>query len=106
MRLMPLSLMGLADRLPFASSHSKCCGHLGFGQPRSNLSCHHCVIASAICGVILSSSRAADLGGDQSHRVVRIELAIVSEQRPDCSDVLIGQSHGGDIWVTSVQQAA
>lgn len=34
---MPLSLMGLADRLPFASSHCKCCGHVGFGRPRSNL---------------------------------------------------------------------
>lgn len=37
--------MGLADWLPFASSHCKCCGHCGFGQPRSNLFCHHNVIS-------------------------------------------------------------
>jgi len=39
----PLSLMGLADWLPFAFSHSRCSGHCGFCQPRSYLVCHHCV---------------------------------------------------------------
>ena len=35
--LMPLSLMGLAGWLPIAFLHSRCCGPLGFGQPRSDL---------------------------------------------------------------------
>jgi len=33
--LVPLSLMGLAGRLPIAFAHSRCCSHFGFGQPRS-----------------------------------------------------------------------
>ena len=40
-----LFLMGFAGRVPFALSHSKCRGRSGLCQPRSNLSCHHCVIA-------------------------------------------------------------
>jgi len=43
MRREPLSLMGLADWLPIAFSHSKCCSRSGFSQPRSYLFCHHCV---------------------------------------------------------------
>ena len=35
--LVPLSLMGLAGRLPIALPHSRCCSHFGFGQPRSDL---------------------------------------------------------------------
>ena len=35
--LVPLSLMGLAGRLPIAFTHSQCFGRFGFGQPRSDL---------------------------------------------------------------------
>ena len=35
--LVPLSLMGLAGRLPIALAHSRCYGRFGFGQPRSDL---------------------------------------------------------------------
>jgi hypothetical protein len=35
--LVPLSLMGLAGRLPIAFTHSRCYGRFGFGQPRSDL---------------------------------------------------------------------
>jgi hypothetical protein len=45
LRRVPLSLMGSAGWFPIADLHSKCCDRPGFGQPRSNLFCHHCVIA-------------------------------------------------------------
>jgi hypothetical protein len=35
--IVPLSLMGLAGWHPIAISHLSCCGHFGFGQPRSDL---------------------------------------------------------------------
>jgi hypothetical protein len=35
--IVPLSLMGLASRLPIAFAHSRCYGRFGFGQPRSDL---------------------------------------------------------------------
>jgi hypothetical protein len=52
----PLSLMGLADWLPIALSHSKCCSRSGFDQPGSYLFCHHCVISpeqSVVCSPLL-----------------------------------------------------
>jgi len=48
----PLSMMGFAGRLPFAYTHSMCLGWAGFCYPRSNLFCHHRVIARAIGGWI------------------------------------------------------
>jgi hypothetical protein len=43
--IVPLSLMGLADWLPIAFAHSRCCSHIGFGQPRSELFAIICVSA-------------------------------------------------------------
>ena len=47
---MPLSLMECAGWVPIDSMHSKCVAPDGFGQPRSYLFRHHCMIARAIVG--------------------------------------------------------
>ena len=70
MRPEPLSLMGLADWLPFALSHLKCCGQSGFCQPRSYLFCHHCVIARAIGGVFSCAAVLASNSAD--HAAMRV----------------------------------
>lgn len=44
-RLNLRSLMEFAGWLPITDVHSRCGVLLGFDQPRSDLSCHHVVIA-------------------------------------------------------------
>ena len=46
----PWSLMEYAGRCLYTISHSKCCVSCRLHRPRSDLSCHHVLIACAIGG--------------------------------------------------------
>ena len=65
----PLSLMGFAGRLLYRNFALKCSVHCQLCQPRSNLSCHHCVNASVIAGSISCIGALLGLAGTFMQRL-------------------------------------
>jgi hypothetical protein len=92
-----LSLMEYADEVPINLASSRLFDNVGFDSSRSDLSCHHIMIARAIGGsVLLSATRLMIVGSHIRHSgfMVAAILPVASQQRPHDSHILVGQRYG------------
>ena len=99
-RYYPLSLMEFAGRVLITSACSKHRVLLRIIQPRSYLSCHHCVIAHATVGETFFSTPFIDMNVRPfwlvtcaSREITRTELVVFGKKRPDDSGIFVRQCH-------------
>lgn len=104
--------MEFADRDLITQACSKHRGLLRFTRPRSDLSCHHFVIAQATIGETSSSApfhdvviRPIRLCARASGGIVGSELTVIGQQRPRDPGILVGLRDRRHVRVATTHEA-
>jgi hypothetical protein len=102
-----LSLMEYADEVPIKLASLVLFDSVGFDSSRSDLSCHHVMIAQVIGGCVLLFAANLMLSG-ATYFASRIHAraggirSVVSQQSPHDPRVLVGQRDGGHIGIATL----